>query len=174
MLKIINISATIAYRVVSLSYYGAGLSPAGARARAGRFNPSGISALYLSMDAETAIAEYYGGAPPVPAAVLPVEVSAANVIDITGNIAGFPKRWRDWNTDWRSAREDASSEQPVSCPSWECGKEALQRNCSGILFPSLVKPDGKNLVVFPEIASAGSLSLQVQDPARAAERRNMW
>jgi RES domain-containing protein len=131
----------------------------------GRFNAHGVSAVYLAFDYDTALAEYYGSDPARPVVLLPVIVAAKDVIEITPNLGNWPLVWRDWDCDWKLARDQVAAGVPhVTCSSWECGADALRRECSGIIFPSQRPQGGKNLVIFTEDTALGKVQMTVQDP----------
>lgn len=160
-----NIPYGVAYRATSLKYCKWGLSPAGSRQRAGRFNRHDRSAIYLSLEPETALAEYFGSDPHRPAVVLPVQLEVTDVIDITGRLGRWPAKWRRWQDDWTAARDAIEAGLDSDCASWQCGDEVIERNCKGIIFPSMVKSGGTNIVVFPEHAVGGVECCKIQDPA---------
>ena len=163
--KTVDIPPTVLFRAVSLEYYHKGLSPAGARKASGRFNAHGVSAIYLAFDYTIALAEYYGAEPPTPVVLLPVTVQAKDVIEITSKVGNWPLVWRDWECDWKLARDRIAAGVPNAfCSSWQCGADALKRNCSGIIFPSQQVSGGKNLVLFPEDTAPGRLDIKVHDP----------
>ena len=115
--RIVNLPATELFRITSLEYYNKGLSPAGARIKSGRFNQHGLSALYLSFDYNTGLAEYYRSDPPTPAVVIPIKVEAKDLIEIGPNLGNWPKVWRDWHCDWEFLRDQMAAGVPgVVCP----------------------------------------------------------
>lgn len=151
----------IAYRAVSLTYYANGLSPKGARENAGRFNRIGLSALYIGLQPQTAIAEFYGSEEHTPLVLLPVKYDLRNVVDLTGDMKGWPKDWKKWDGNWRKA---LSAKGVPDCPSWRCGDDVVSRKMSGILYPSQYHPGHNALALFPENATLGSCKTEVQDP----------
>jgi RES domain-containing protein len=162
--KVLDALSGVAYRAVSPVYYHNGLSPEGARDHAGRFNRKGLSALYIGLDADTAIKEYYGSDTPTPLVLLPIAYELRHVIDLTGILKGWPRDWQKWNTAWRKA---LSSPAPnPDCASWRCGDDAVDRRCSGILYPSQYNPSGQALALFPERATLGSCTLSLMDPMK--------
>jgi RES domain-containing protein len=172
--KIVDLKPTVLFRVTSPEFYRMGLSPEGSRKVAGRFNPIGRSALYLSFDYPTALTEYYGTEPPVPAVVLPVDLKKANrVIEITDKVGNWPACWRDWQCDWEFARDQILAKVPgAHCSSWECGEDTLYRNCCGIVFPSTKRSGGRNLVLFTESAVQTLFSYEMIDPHDSIGKAN--
>lgn len=163
-----NVMAGVAFRAVSIPYYHKGMSPAGARQHAGRFNRLGVSAVYLGLDSETAVREYYGSEPETPLVLLPVRYSVRDVIDITGDLTGWPRDWRRWDCDWRAA---LSAKTP-DCSSWRCGDDAIRRRASAVLYPSHYHAGGRALAVFTEDAVIGTVVLDVHDPGRTIRAAN--
>ena len=67
--------------------------------------------------------------------------------------------WADWNCDWRwIARVEHRTP-----PSWRLGDEAIRSGATGLLFPSIHRAGGTNLVVFLANLTAGD-RLAVHDP----------
>lgn len=109
--------------LLSLSQY-LPLSGAGAARAGGRFNRSGVEALYLSTEPQTALAEYKQGSTlPQPATLVAYALALTDVVDLS---AGYdPDKWEDawahWDCDWRWI---ARVEHKVP-PSWQLGDEAI-------------------------------------------------
>lgn len=164
-IKTCNLSRSILYRATSLEYYKYGLSSVGSRKASGRFNEYDISAIYLSFDVATAIAEYYQGSPPTPAVILPVEVEGTGLVDLRGRIGRWPTHWRDWRCDWELGRDLMLAGKTNLPPnSWKCGKDTRDRNLPGIIFPSTKHSGGTNIVIFPEHLIVGTLYYKICDP----------
>ena len=160
------------YRVLSLEHYSTVFSMVGARNRAGRFNPVGTGALYLSAEYETAIEEYHRGASRRPCVLVSADLELGSYVDLTGSLAALGDPWIAWDCDWQLARDAALAGKPVSCPSWECGRLAIAGRVAGIMFPSMQRPGGRNLAIFPEHAPTGECELKVVDPSREIRAAN--
>lgn len=145
-------------------------APPHAKARAGRMNPAGIPYLYLAMDAATALAETVSG-PPVTVVVAKFETARAiKVIDLTR----LPPIPSVFDASKRREREGLlflrSFVQSICKPVSKDGSEHIDYVPSqvvseyfaqvfrisarggavdGIVYPSAVRPGGKNLVLFP-------------------------
>ena len=82
----------LVYRSLSLRYYRTALSPKGARTAAGRFNRVGTAVVYLALEPETGLAEYYGAAP-TPVVVIPAQLDASGLVDLRGGTSSWSKDW---------------------------------------------------------------------------------
>jgi RES domain-containing protein len=123
------------------------VSGAGAAKSGGRFNRHGLEAVYLSFDAATALAEYQQTAPFLPPATIASFRTVARVVDLTRfNLAdeNWDGLWSLWDTDWR----DLLFQQHIEPPTWLLGDMTIAAGHHGILFPSVVHPGGKNVVLF--------------------------
>jgi len=165
--SIVALSSAIVFRAASLKYYATTHSTIGARTRGGRFNRPGTSALYLALDADTALAEYWQTDLPGPLVLIPNELTAASLLDIREGVqSNFGSHWNAWAEDWKLAREQVESgDTTADCPSWQCGKDAIERKLNGIIYPSTQRKGGANVVLFTDNTVAGTMSLRVLDPS---------
>lgn len=138
------------------------LSGAGAASHGGRFNRPGLEALYLSMDAQTALAEYQQTSRHLPPgtictyiATLPALVDLRHLGEGT-----WDPLWSDWAIDWRAQLFNLHVD-PVT---WDMGDLAIEAGSPGIIFPSVAHPGGVNVVIFPQELVAGQFSIAVFDP----------
>lgn len=156
----------VVYRALSLKYYATAFSPKGARLNGGRFNRHGLAAVYVSVDPETAYAEYQRLNPnPNPCVIVAAELKVDRLADITGKLGKWPACWRNWECDWEAARDDyLNGNAAANCDSWICGDETVKAKGSGILFPSRARKRGRNIVLYPEDAVAGLITLRPIDP----------
>jgi len=148
------------------------LSGMGAASVGGRFNRPGVEALYLAAEMETAHAEYRQGASiAYPATYVGYRVALDRVVDLTfsPDLSTWRAHWQEWTCEWkRIYRIDRKVP-----PSWLCADEAISGGCDGILYPSMRRPGGTNLVIYPANARAGSM--QVYDPSGALPKdRSSW
>lgn len=166
-MSIATLSGEIVFRAASLKYYSTTHSTIGARTRGGRFNRPGNSALYLALDADTALAEYWQTDPPAPLVLIPNELSASNLLDIRGGApASFGAHWTSWTDDWKLAREQIDNgNTTANCASWQCGDDAIVRKFGGIIYPSTKRANGANVVLFTDNIVAGTMTLRVLDPS---------
>jgi RES domain-containing protein len=124
--------------------------------------------VYLARSPTTAVAEYFGTEEPTPLVLIPVRYGLKRVIDLTGDLTGWPADWRNWNCNWRAALSDPTPD----CASWRCGDDAISRSASAILYPSQHDPSGTALAVFTEDAVLGTCNVEVQDPFGAISEAN--
>lgn len=156
------------YRYLTPRWAYVPLSGAGAATGGGRFNRPGVEALYLSAEPETALAEYrQGSSLPKPATLVAYEIALIDVIDLSAGYdpARWSAEWADWDCDWRWL---ARIEHEVP-PSWRLGDEAIRSGAPGLLFPSIHRADGTNLVVFGANLTTDD-RLAVHDPDGALPR----
>lgn len=166
-MSIAALSGAIVFRAASLKFYATTHSTIGARTRGGRFNRPGTSALYLALDADTALAEYWQTDTPAPLVLIPNELTASNLLDIReGAPASFGAHWTSWTDDWKLAREEVDNgNTAATCSSWTCGDDAISRKLSGIIYPSTKRVSGANVVLFTDNIVAGTMTLRVLDPS---------
>jgi RES domain-containing protein len=152
-----------AYRMHSPRWASAPTSGAGAAAHGGRVNRPGTAALYLALEAQTALQEYQQLSPLMPPGTL-VSYTAqlARVLDFSAGFdaARWPALWEEFYADWR----ELWFNQRVEPPSWVLGDEAMAAGAAGLLFASALVPGGRNLVVFNDCLTAAD-TLRVYDPA---------
>lgn len=138
------------------------LSGAGAAVGGGRFNRVGVEAVYLSTEHATAYEEIRQGSSIAPPATLAgYKVKADEIVDFSGGFdpSIWTDEWREWDCDWKYvARIDKTT--PAS---WVLGDMLITRGCRGLLYPSVRRPRGTNLVLFPSNMTSSD-SLEVHDP----------
>lgn len=120
---------------------------AGAAVNGGRFNRPGVEALYLSVETETALAEYRQGASiTLPATLVAYHVDVAGVVDFSGGFdsAAWPVEWAEVGCDWKYIARIERRDPPT----WLIGDALIRDGARGLLFPSFRKPGGMNLVLF--------------------------
>lgn len=154
--------ACAAYRVHVPKWAYAPTSGAGAAAHGGRLNRPGLPALYLALDATTALEEYRQLSPLMPPGLLvSYEVQLAKVVDFSeGYTPEWDPLWEELTCDWRRLWFN----ERIEPPSWLLADIALEAGAIGILFPSLANPGGTNLVLYTEVLGADN-RLVAYDPA---------
>ncbi len=162
-----------AYRMHTPKWASAPTSGAGAAAHGGRANRPGTPALYLALDAETAIREYQQLSPLMPPGTLvSYTVRVAPIVDFNAgyDAARWSGLWEEFYCDWR----ELWLNQRVEPPSWVLADEALGVGAKGILFASKLAPGGMNLVLYNEMLAADD-TLQVHDPVGALPKnQDSW
>lgn len=136
------------FRLLTPRWAHAPLSGQGAAITGGRLNRPGRGALYLSAELETAWAEYQQtGYLPRPGTVAVYEVRAA-VADL-GDPAVLAAAEADeealrcpWRAMWR-----LEGREP---PSWGLVDRLIAAGAQGAVYPSAVRPAGRNLVLWQD------------------------
>ncbi|MDH3209314.1 MAG: RES family NAD+ phosphorylase, partial [Burkholderiaceae bacterium] len=139
-----------AYRMHTPKWATAPTSGAGAAVQGGRANRPGTQALYLALEAETAVREYQALSPLMPPGTLvSYTVRIAPVVDFRAGYddARWPELWEEFHCDWRELWFNLR----VEPPSWVLADEALGAGAKGILFTSKLAPGGLNLVVYNDM-----------------------
>lgn len=162
-----------AYRMHTPRWASAPTSGAGAAAHGGRANRPGTSALYLALEAETAVREYQQLSPLMPPGTLVAYmVHVSSVIDFSAGFQAkaWPSLWEEFYCDWR----ELWFNQHIEPPSWVLADEAQAAGAKGILFASRLAVGGRNLVVYTDALGAAD-QLEVYDPAGALPKnQDSW
>jgi RES domain-containing protein len=161
----------VAYRVHDPKWAFAPASGAGAGMHGGRANRPGVNALYLSLELETALAEYkQTDALLEPALMVSYQISAESVVDFRGGFSSeWDPLWQDFYCDWRRMHFN----EGIEPPSWVLGDQVLAAGSRGILFKSIVT-GGTNLVLYND-ALTGADSIVVHDPNQALPKnQDSW
>jgi RES domain-containing protein len=153
----------VAYRVHQPRWSFAPTSGAGAGAHGGRANRPGVNALYMSLELETALAEYQQvDALLPPGLMVSYNMAVDAIADFRGGFTSdWDPIWQDFYCDWRNMYFN----QDIEPPSWVIGDEVLAAGAKGILFKSAIT-GGANLVVYTD-ALAGADAITVYDPNKA-------
>lgn len=162
---------TVAYRVHDPKWAYAPTSGAGAGVHGGRVNRPGINSLYLSLELETALAEYKQVDALLPPALMAsYKVAVDPVVDFRGGFTGaWDALWQDFYCDWRRLYFNEGIEPPT----WIIGDMVLAAGGKGIMFTSVIT-GGTNLVLYND-ALADSDSIAVHDPNHALPKnQNSW
>lgn len=122
----------------------------GAKRNGGRFNPSGVAALYLSSAAPTALAEYNQGFPhrPQPTTLCAYQVDCDHILDLTDpdQRSAVGISLSDMGCAWEFLL--ATGKKP---PTWLLAERLISRSYAGILAPSFATnapTDGTNIVLW--------------------------
>jgi RES domain-containing protein len=150
------------YRVISPAYAGTPLSGMGAARQGGRFNRPGQEALYLSLDMDTALAEYQQDNPWLPpGTICTFFIRKLRVANLHSgfNPKKWPPLWAGFAVDWR-AEWFGKSTEPTT---WQMADDVVAAGLDGILFPSQARSGGVNLVIYRS-SSRPQEQLRVFDP----------
>lgn len=153
-------------------YASVPLSGAGAARAGGRFNRPGMEALYLALESDTALAEYQQSSPHLlPATICSYAASLPPLVDLRLiNQGKWDPIWQDWNADWRLIKADGKFDPP----SWDMADLVLDAGVPGIIFPSMARPGGTNVVLFVATL-AGLGTIAVNDPENTLPRnQSSW
>lgn len=138
---------SVAFRVHDPKWGYMPVSGLGAGLHGGRANRPGLNALYLSLDLETALAEYKQTDFLLPPALMVCyQVKVAPVADFRFGVTDdLNELWQDFYCDWRRIYFNENIEPP----SWAIGEQVLADGGKGILFGSKLT-GGTNLVIYTE------------------------
>ncbi|MFO3707337.1 RES family NAD+ phosphorylase [Xanthomonas codiaei] len=157
------------YRAFTPRWAAEPLSGAGAARSGGRFSRFGQPALYLSLQLDTAAAEYAQAAPFLPPFTL---VSYAAQLPALADLrlldASWDALWADWTDDWRKAL--VNKVEPVS---WVLGDLLREAQVPGVIFPSMALPDGVNVALFLDMLQPEQV-LRVLDDGRLPRDGRSW
>jgi len=150
----------VVYRVHQPKWAFAPISGAGACSHGGRANRPGVNALYLSLQLETALAEYQQlDALLPPGLMVSYKLSLDVIVDFRGGFTSeWDALWQDFYCDWRNMHFN----QGIEPPSWVIGDQVLAAGARGILFDSALS-GGANLVVYTD-ALTDTNTVTVYDP----------
>jgi RES domain-containing protein len=135
------------YRFLSPRWAFLPTSGAGAAQNGGRFNRLGVEALYLAADPPTALEEYRQGASIVPPGTLVAyRLNILNVVDFSSGYdsVSWPSSWASYGCDWKFIARIEKTDPPT----WRIADALVEVGRNGLLYPSVRKPGGVNLVVF--------------------------
>jgi RES domain-containing protein len=150
----------VVYRVHQPKWSFAPTSGAGAGTYGGRANRPGVNALYLSLELETALAEYQQlDALLPPGLMVSYNLSIAPLVDFRGGYTSdWDALWQDFYCDWRNMHFN----QGIEPPSWVIGDLVLTAGAKGIMFNSSIT-GGANLVIYTD-ALTGADAINAHDP----------
>lgn len=140
-MKFLQRFCAVGFRMLTPKWAFAPTSGAGAALYGGRANRRGIDAVYVSTNAQTAIAEYQQLSPLMPPGTLvSFEISVGAIVDFAGSYRpdGWDPLWNDFYNDWRNLWFDKKIEPPT----WILGDMAIAAAAKGILFRSSVRTWG--------------------------------
>lgn len=153
---------SLGYRMLTPKWAHQPYSGNGAALCGGRFNRKGNPALYLSLEPETAVAEFAQSSPIFgPGTLACYRLVLTHVVDFSGGYAPhWDSLWQSWDCEWKRL----AYMEGIEPPSWVIADLAQSQNASGILFPSTKRVGGTNLVIYPESVLVGQDEIMVHDP----------
>ena len=163
---------TAAFRANKPEWAYAPLSGAGAAKVGGRFNRQGIEALYLSLDRLTALDEYQQCSSLLPPCTLcQYTLGISGLVDLRAltDDGQWDADWHNWTADWREQRFN----QGITPITWMLGDLAMEQGYKGIIFPSMVRAGGTNLVIYKDMLEPED-KLDVFDDGLLPDDRASW
>lgn len=128
-----------------------------------------MPALYLSLDAATAIAEYQQASPYLPPLTLVSFLATLPpLVDVRLLDETWDPLWRDWQEEWRPLVI-----RGIEPASWALSDQVLAASHAGIIFLSAVGPPGISLVLFTDFLDMSRV-LAVQDDGRLPRDGSSW
>ena len=139
------------------------LSGAGAKQRGGRWNPSGLAAIYGSTTDTAALEEakandhYYGIETKTPRLVVAIQAKVAHILDLTSpairrqlGITLAELAGEDWRKLLQSGQESLSQ---------ALGRAAASTGASGLLVRSAAVHQARNIILFPPLGGSDRLTV---------------
>jgi RES domain-containing protein len=117
----------------------------GSHVTGGRFNPPGVTALYLSGDYNTAIAEMHQDLIR-PGTLAAYEVTADAIVDLTE--PSVCEKLGVAQSDLACAWRTIHAVERSTPPTWPIVERLIAAGCVGALAPSFQRPGGINLVLW--------------------------
>lgn len=147
------------WRIVSPRWISDPLSGAGAARHGGRWNRPGQSALYLSVEVETAFAEYQQEIGTRPGTFIAYDVAGARVLDLTyaSTRDGLDVSQSSMLNPWKQIAFVEGGEPPT----WRHATR-LSADADGVLVPSTMRAGGVNLVLWRW--NEGPVQVRFHDP----------
>lgn len=168
--------AGLGYRAHNPAWSFSPVSGEGVRRRGGRFNPKGVPALYLSLTAPTALAEYNQGFPrrPQPVTLAAYEIDCDDLLDLRDSdqrkVAGVTQS--EMACAWELML--AMKQQP---PTWCMTEHLLTTGYAGIIVPSYANnaPVGGQNIVFWKWADHPPHQVKlIDDDGRLPKNQDSW
>lgn len=123
------------------------LSGEGAARAGGRFNRPGTPALYLSLDEATSAAEYrQDNDLTEPYLLVAYLADLPDLVDLRLLDDRWDALWHDWHCDWRQMFVDG-----IEPPSWALADSVRAAGHVGIVYPSVARPPGLNVVLYTDL-----------------------
>ncbi len=136
------------------------LSGEGAARFGGRWNPVGVPAIYAARELSTAWAEYNQGFVQHPALIARMELSGADLVDLTDEAAlerlGLDPSIHD--CEWRAALD--AGDEPATHRLY---RRLVRQKKHGIIYPSFMSPGGTCVALW-KWNGKGAPRLEIVDP----------
>jgi RES domain-containing protein len=158
------------FRSTNLKYVTDPLSALGSALAGGRFNPKGFEALYTSLEIETMIAEmqHYANTDPRlagrfrPSSILTLEATGLRVLDLSNSEA---QSALGTNTQELSGNFIRMQNRGLESPTQTLGRINMEHQLfDAVIAESARQDNGKNLVIFSDVADLHNCTVTVFDP----------
>jgi RES domain-containing protein len=166
----------LAYRAHNPSWSFSPTSGDGAKFRGGRFNPKGTAALYLSLTAPTALAEYNQGFPhrPQPSTLCAYEIDCKNILNLS---KGDQRKKAGISLSEMACAWELMVAKKQTPPTWEMAERLISTGIAGIIVPSYAKnapPDGQNIVFWDWHDHPPHQVKLIDDDNRLPKNQDSW
>ncbi len=158
------------FRSTNLKYVTNPLSALGSALAGGRFNPKGFEALYTSLEIETMIAEmqHYANTDPRlagrfrPSSILTLEATGLKVLDLSNSEI---QSALGTNTQELSGNFIRIQNRGLESPTQTLGRVNIEHLLfDAVIAESARQDNGKNLVIFTDVADFHACTVMVFDP----------
>lgn len=166
----------LAYRAHNPFWSFSPLSGDGAKRHGGRFNPISVPALYLSLSAPTALAEYNQGFPhrPQPSTLCAYEIDCDDILNLCDEnqrkIAGI-------SLSEMACAWELMIRQKKKPPTWEMAERLIQSGVAGVIAPSYAKnapPDRQNIIIWNWLDDPPHQVRLIDDDNRLPKNQDSW
>ncbi len=166
----------LAYRAHNPFWSFSPASGDGAKLHGGRFNPKGTAALYLSMTAPTALAEYNQGFPhrPQPSTLCAYELRCEDLLNL---LDGDQRKTAGISLSEMACAWELMVAMKQTPPTWVMTERLIGLGVAGIIVPSYAKnspPDGKNIVLWDWHDHPPHQAKLIDDDNRLPKNQDSW
>ena len=166
----------LAYRAHNPFWSFSPVSGGGAKLHGGRYSPKGASALYLSLTAPTALAEYNQGFPhrPQPSTLCAYEIDCEDVLNLSD---GDQRKIAGISLSEMACAWELMISQKHTPPTWEMAKRLISSGVVGIIVPSYANnapPGGQNIVLWDWQDHPPHQIKLIDDDNRLPKNQDSW
>ncbi len=160
----------LSFRSTNLKYIENPLNALGSALAGGRFNPKKLEALYTSLEIETMIAEmqHYAHTDPRlagrfrPSSILTLESTNIRALDLTSTTV---QAALGTNTQELSGNFIRMQNRGLESPTQALGRMNIEHQLFAAFIAESARADnGKNLIIFPSVATQHNCTLTLFDP----------
>ena len=166
----------LAYRAHNPYWSFSPTSGEGAKLHGGRFNPKGTPALYLSLTAPTALAEYNQGFPhrPQPSTLCAYEIDCEDILNLTD---GDQRKIASISLSEMAGAWELMVTKKQKPPTWEMAERLIGSKFAGIIAPSYAKnapSGGQTIVLWNWQDSLPHQVILIDDNNRLPKNQDSW